>query len=124
MSDVAMAWLGLIAKWVSPILALLGFATLWGKHKQSLTNQKEQFDKFQEDDRREKDSMWARIEKQDSKTSEAVKTIYERMHEDDRRRDKREDDLRRDNAEAMNRVVDRFDQQLNRLTDIVTKKGK
>ena len=122
MTDVTLQWLSVLAKWISPLLALLGLAKLWGKHTESVRNQKQQFEEFKETTCKDQAAMIARLEKQDSKTSEAVKAIYERIHKDDRRRDDREDQIRRDMNQGLEKLVNKFDEKLDKLTDIIRDK--
>jgi len=110
----------MLFKLISPFLAILGLATLWGKHKKSVEVHEEQFNEFKKSQGRQRTEDQARINKQyetlvrriessDNQLAETIKNIYDRIHADDVRRDEREDNLRAD----LNRVIDKFDTKVD-----------
>ena len=114
-----------LLKWLSPVLAALGFATLWGRHTRGMEAQQKEltdFKKSQDDQRKEDqgrankehDAMWRRIENTDSQMADALKEVYARLHADDIRRDEREDKLRED----MNKIIERFDDKVGEQNEL------
>lgn len=124
-----------VAAFVSPLLAMLGFATLWGKHSRSVEHNTAQLEQYKADQLRasqdfqskhykEHEVIWGKIEKLDTNVATTVKEIYERIREEDRRRDGREDKVRED----MSKMVSSFERKVetsNKLmSDLIVAVGK